>query len=112
ETEIWPNLVRASHDAGVSLVLANARLSDKSMQGALRVRWLMRPAYARIQAALAQTEADAVRLRRAGAPVPGVFGNVKFDAAVDASLVQLGQRWRAQGQRPVVMLASSREGEE
>lgn len=112
ETEIWPNLVRASHDAGVPLVLANARLSDKSMQGALRVRWLMRPAYARLQAALAQTEADAVRLRRAGAPVAGVFGNVKFDAAVDPGLVQLGQRWRAQGQRPVVMLASSREGEE
>lgn len=112
ETEIWPNLVRASRDASVPLVLVNARLSDQSMQGALRVRWLMQPAYARLHAALAQTEADAVRLRRVGAPVAGVFGNVKFDADVDASRVQLGQAWRAQCPRPVIALASSREGEE
>lgn len=112
ETEIWPNLVRACSDAGLPLVLANARLSDKSMRGALRVRWLMLPAYARLHAALAQTEADAVRLRRVGAPVAGVFGNVKFDAAVDAGLVQRGQDWRSQCARPVIALASSREGEE
>lgn len=112
ETEIWPNLVHACRFADVPLVLANARLSDKSLQGALRVRWLMQPAYAGLRAALAQTEADAVRLRRAGAPVAGVFGNVKFDAAVDGSLVQLGQDWRSRCERPVVVLASSREGEE
>lgn len=112
ETEIWPNLVRASRRAGVPLVLANARLSDQSMHGALRVRWLLEPAYAGLQAALAQTEADAVRLRRVHAPVAGVFGNVKFDADVDAGLVQRGQAWRACSARPVVVLASSREGEE
>lgn len=112
ETEIWPNLVRVSNQAQVPLVLANARLSDPSMQGALRARWLMGPAYAGLQAALAQTEADAVRLRRVGAPVMGVLGNIKFDAEVDPNLVALGQSWRAHSQRPVIALASSREGEE
>ena len=42
-----------------------------------------RPAYAALTAVWAQTEADAQRLRHMGAPVQGVFGNLKFDAKGD-----------------------------
>jgi 3-deoxy-D-manno-octulosonic-acid transferase len=41
-----------------------------------------------------------------------VFGNLKFDAAPDALLLERGRQWRAQVGGPVVMFASSREGEE
>ncbi|HMN21625.1 MAG TPA: 3-deoxy-D-manno-octulosonic acid transferase [Ottowia sp.] len=112
ETEIWPNLVRACRRAGVPLVLANARLSEKSLRGARRAAWLLRPAYAGLSAAYAQGEADAERLRAAGAPVAGVLGNLKYDAEAPAALLERGRHWRAQATQPVVMLASSREGEE
>lgn len=112
ETEIWPNLVAGCRAHGVPLVLANARLSDKSLRQAQRLAWLARPAYASLTAAWAQTEADAQRLRSLGARVEGVFGNLKFDAQPEPRLLAQGHAWRVQVGRPVVLLASSREGEE
>ncbi|MDR2990639.1 MAG: glycosyltransferase, partial [Burkholderiaceae bacterium] len=114
ETEVWPNLIGAGRRAGVPIALVNARLSDKSLRGARRAAALLRPAYAALSAAWAQTEADAERLCQAGARNVAVLGNLKFDAAPDAAAVARGQAWRAghDAARPVVMLASSREGEE
>ena len=112
ETELWPNLVAGCRVHGVPLALVNARLSDKSQRQAQRLAWLARPAYAALTAVWAQTEADAQRLRHLGAPVQGVFGNLKFDAIPDAAQLAQGRAWRADSPRPVVLLASSREGEE
>ncbi len=112
ETEVWPNLAAGCAAAGVPLVLANARLSEPSLRRALRLAALAVPAYRSLSAVWAQTADDAQRLRRLGAPVQGVFGNLKFDAAPDARQLQQGRAWRAALARPVVMLASSREGEE
>ncbi|MBS0301090.1 MAG: 3-deoxy-D-manno-octulosonic acid transferase [Proteobacteria bacterium] len=112
ETELWPNLAAGCRAQGVPLALANARLNEKSHAGARRLAWLSRPAYAGLAAVWAQTEQDAARLRDLGAPVAGVFGNLKFD--VEPSPVQLarGRVWRDATPRPVVVLASTREGEE
>ncbi|MFM7025408.1 MAG: 3-deoxy-D-manno-octulosonic acid transferase [Limnohabitans sp.] len=112
ETEVWPNLVLQSARAGIPLALVNARLSDKSLRSALRWASLMRPTYAALTAVWAQTEADAQRLRTLGATVQEVTGNLKFDARPDAAQSVQGRAWRASLQRPVCLLASSREGEE
>ena len=112
ETEVWPNLAAGCVEAGVPLVLANARLSEKSMRQALRLSRLSRPAYAALSATWAQTEPDARRLARAGATVSGVFGNLKFDAEPEPGQLARGRAWRQRLGRPVVMFASSREGEE
>jgi 3-deoxy-D-manno-octulosonic-acid transferase len=61
---------------------------------------------------LAQTAADAERLLAMGAPTVEVAGNLKYDVAVDASLLAQGRAWASAVARPVVMLAVSREGEE
>jgi 3-deoxy-D-manno-octulosonic-acid transferase len=113
ETEVWPCLTQACRAAGVPLLLVNARLSDKSLKQALRLKALSQATYGALHAVYAQTEADAQRLRQLGAPVAGVFGNLKFDATPNAAQLALAQGWRASPHaRPVAMLASSREGEE
>lgn len=112
ETEVWPNLAAQCQAQGLPLVLANARLSEKSLRQTRRLASLSRPAYASLAAVWAQTEADARRLARAGATVKGVFGNVKFDATPDEQQLERGRSWRTALTRPVVMLASAREGEE
>ena len=112
ETEVWPNLVAGCRKHGVPLVLANARFNEKSLRKAQRVAALARPAYSGLLAAWAQTEEDASRLRALGTDVRGVFGNLKFDVVPDASQLAQGRAWRATSARPVVLLASSREGEE
>ncbi len=112
ETEVWPNLAHGCQRLQVPLVLVNARLSDKSLRQAQRLAWLARPAFAALTAVWAQTPQDAQRLQSLGAQVRGVLGNLKFDAAPNADQLSLGRQWRAQLQKPVVMFASSREGEE
>ncbi len=112
ETEVWPNLVAGCQQRGIPLVLANARFNENSLRKAQRVAALARPAYAGLTAVWAQTEEDATRLRAIGAPVRGVFGNLKFDVVPDAAQLARGKGWRRLSLKPVVMLASSREGEE
>jgi len=112
ETEVWPNLAAACAQRHVPLVLANARLSAKSQRQAQRLAWLAKPAYRSLAAVWAQTQDDAVRFAALGAPVQGVFGNLKFDATPDAAQLAAGRAWRAAAGRPVLMFASSREGEE
>ncbi|MBC5765883.1 3-deoxy-D-manno-octulosonic acid transferase [Ramlibacter albus] len=112
ETEVWPNIAALCKAQGVPLALANARLSEKSLAQTRRLSGLSRPAYGSLSAVWAQTEADARRLAEAGATVKGVFGNLKFDATPNGAQIAQGQAWRFSLGRPVVMFASSREGEE
>ena len=112
ETEVWPNVTALCRAQGVPLALANARLSEKSLKQAQRLPTLSRPTYGALGAVWAQTEDDARRLAQAGATVQGVFGNLKFDAAPAPEQLARGRAWRAAQQRPVVLFASSREGEE
>lgn len=113
ETELWPNLIQTCADAGVPLLLANARLSQKSLDGYLRVKPLIAPAVARLSGVLAQSPADADRLRQLGAQQVEVVGNIKFDNLPPPALVERGQGWKtALAGRRLLLFASSREGEE
>lgn len=112
ETEIWPNLLLAARAAGVPMALANARLSARSQAKGRRLRALLQPALAALTRTLAQTEADARRLRESGVSAVQVLGNLKFDLEPDAALLARGRQWRQALARPVVLMASSREGEE
>jgi 3-deoxy-D-manno-octulosonic-acid transferase len=113
ETELWPNLIHAAARADVPLVLANARLSARSARGYARLRALTRACLERVALIAAQTEADAARLRSLGAMTVQVTGNLKFDIAPPAEQLERGAAWRAAwGQRPVLLAASTREGEE
>jgi 3-deoxy-D-manno-octulosonic-acid transferase len=112
ETEIWPNLLATCERDGVPMVLANARMSEKSAAGYRRWRWLTAPAIRSLAAVCAQSEADAARLRALGAPRVEVTGNLKFDVSLDEAQLAAGREWRAKVGRPVVLLASTREGEE
>ena len=112
ETEVWPNLVDACARRGIPLALANARLSAASLAGARRLAWLSRPAYGSLTTAWAQTDADAQRLRLAGVSAVTTLGNLKFDASPDPQALARGRDWRERLDRPVLMFASTREGEE
>lgn len=112
ETEIWPNLVAACAEHGVPVLLANARMSEKSALSYQRWRGLTHPAIAALAIVCAQSDKDAARLRALGARRIEVIGNVKFDVVPDEAKRSEGRAWRARLARPVLLLASTREGEE
>ncbi len=112
ETEIWPNLLAIAAERGLPVVLANARMSERSRRRGRRVDALLRPAFESLALALAQTDADAERLGGAGVREVSVVGNLKYDTTPDPALLDRGRAWRAGVGRGVVLAASTREGEE
>jgi len=113
ETEIWPNLQFEARNAGVPVVLVNARLSERSLARALRWPSLMGPAAAALSAVAAQTDGDCARWAKLYRGPIEVTGNLKFDAAPDPGRLAAGRALRRRlDDRRVWMFASTREGEE
>ena len=114
ETELWPNLIRETARIPLPLVLANARLSERSARGYARLPALTHDSLMRFHVVAAQTEADAERLSQLGAQHVAVTGSLKFDIEPSAAQLQAGYQWRQSwgATRRVLLAASTREGEE
>jgi 3-deoxy-D-manno-octulosonic-acid transferase len=117
-TEIWPNLIRAAHRAGVPIALTNGRFNPEKLP---RYRLLFslvgNPLHA-IRCFLMRSDEEAERALALGAAADRVWvtGNTKFDALVldtggarsDALRIEMG----LDPDRPVLMAGSTHEGEE
>jgi 3-deoxy-D-manno-octulosonic-acid transferase len=113
ETEVWPNLIAVCNARKVPVVLANARLSERSLRKATRLGSLLLDAARGISLVAAQTEADAQRVRSLGVQRVEITGSIKFDVVVPEAALAIGAALRAAiGPRPVLLCASTREGEE
>lgn len=114
ETEIWPNLIHASKQAGVPVLLVNARLSQKSAAKYARFAQLARESLHNLSAIAAQTEEDAKRFNALGQCPASEMGNLKFDVTPPPDLTALGETLRESfgSNRQVFLAASTREGEE
>jgi 3-deoxy-D-manno-octulosonic-acid transferase len=123
ETELWPNLIQAVRDQGAKLILASARLSERSF----RHYRLIRPFMAKLLAAFDLIAAAGPRERELfaalGAPEKNlaVLGNPKFDRLLGqagqpdfkALAAELKTRlWGAADPGPLVVAGSTHPGEE
>jgi 3-deoxy-D-manno-octulosonic-acid transferase len=116
ETELWPNLYRECRRRRVPLVLASARLSERSLGRYRRLGALFTDAVSTARIVAAQAEGDAARFRALGAAPDSthVTGNLKFDFELPEGLAERGRRLRAQYApgRPMWVAGSTHEGEE
>ena len=117
ETELWPNLFHRCRRRGIPIVLANARLSMKSVGRYRRFGTLFRDALALGHVSIAaQSGEDAERFIAIGAAreQTRVIGNLKFDISVDAAVIEQGRELRSSygRERPVWIAGSTHSGEE
>jgi 3-deoxy-D-manno-octulosonic-acid transferase len=116
ETEVWPNMLRACERRGIPVILANARLSQRSARGYARLGGFARETFARFTVIAAQAQADAARFMELGAPSGRVqvTGSIKFDLHLPGSLREQAEVMRRLWgpERPVWVAASTHEGEE
>jgi 3-deoxy-D-manno-octulosonic-acid transferase len=113
ETEVWPNLVAGCAQQGVPVALVNARLSERSLRRGQRMGGLMLEAARSITLVAAQTDGDAQRIEALGARDVAVTGSIKFDVTPPPAALEKGAWLRARfAGRPVLLCASTREGEE
>lgn len=119
EAEIWPNFIWRVRDLKIPLILANARLSDRSFPRYKKLRFLFRPLFSAFTGVGCQNDEDARRLGEVGCRPEAVrvVGNLKFDAAkfteqrtldVRGMLRQVGVADDA----PILVAGSTHDGEE
>jgi 3-deoxy-D-manno-octulosonic-acid transferase len=96
ETEVWPNLFRECARRRVPLVIASARLSQKSVRGYRWLASLFKEALADGIEIAAQTQADADRFIGVGANPQHthVIGSIKFDLEISEETRDQGQALR------------------
>jgi 3-deoxy-D-manno-octulosonic-acid transferase len=116
ETEIWPNLYHEAAARGIPIVIANARISQRSFGRYRRLRGLTAEALGNTTRIAAQSAGDAERLQALGAPQARltVTGNLKYDVSLPPGLAEDGRGIRAAwgAQRPVLVAGSTHEREE
>ena len=116
ETELWPNLFDACRTRSIPILIANMRISEKSMRSYLKVPGFTAATLAQPTVLAAQSQADADRLRELQAPPASIHvtGSIKYDVALPASLREQADALRIEWGRgrPVWLAASTHEGEE
>lgn len=117
ETELWPNHIHQCAKRRIPVMLANARLSERSARGYGRFARLTRPMLAEMSGFAVQTETEARRFLELGArpECVTVTGSIKFDLSIDPQLPvaasRLREEWLAT-ERPVWIAASTHAGED
>lgn len=116
ETEIWPSLFRIAGERRIPVLLASARVTERSARRYARLGRVLDDALSHVQLVAAQSEADAERFINLGMPRSRVHlcGNLKFDIPESAETVEQGQALRRLvfGDAPVLIAASTRVGED
>jgi 3-deoxy-D-manno-octulosonic-acid transferase len=112
ESELWPRMLSECRQAGIPVVVANARVSDRSFARGMRVRAIWSRPLGRVTLFLAQSAEDARRLIAMGAGAEAVrtVGNLKYDAA-EPKQSEIAH-WLSQMNRVIVVAGSTLEGEE
>lgn len=116
ETEMWPNLLMCCRSNHIPVILANARLSEKSYLGYKRIGSLTRNMLSAYYTVAAQGVLDGERFIKLGLDPKKliVTGSIKLDIDLPATLIEEGKKIRAQigAERPVFIAASTHETEE
>ena len=118
ETELWPNLIRQCRNRDIPVVVANARLSEKSANGYRKFAGLTSPMLKDISCIAAQHKNDGARFLALGLTGTqlDVTGNIKFDVnleeEVKAQAKLLKSQWKGEEQRPIFLAASTHRGED
>jgi 3-deoxy-D-manno-octulosonic-acid transferase len=118
ETEIWPYWLDFCHRRDIPMVLANGRLSAKSIGYYQTFRSALRPLLGVYRKFIMQTEADAERIISIGAD-PGrtmALGNIKYDlnqeVDIEAKRSEVRRQLGLPDDRLFMIAASTRPGEE
>lgn len=111
ETELWLNFLWASKRFGASTFILNARLSDKHFERCKKIKFYYSKLYTFVDRILCQSPLDQDRCIELGAVKAEVYGNCKFDQAVETSAVDAEstrEALRLLTSRPTVVIGSTR----
>ncbi|OGR92454.1 MAG: hypothetical protein A2992_07710 [Elusimicrobia bacterium RIFCSPLOWO2_01_FULL_59_12] len=109
ESEFWPNLLREAKRSGARVALINGRISARSFRSYARIRPWLAALWETIDLFAVRQAEDAERFAALGVPAEAITitGNLKYDLYTERRAHK-----RPAGDGPVVVMGSTREGEE
>ncbi|WP_028884304.1 3-deoxy-D-manno-octulosonic acid transferase [Taylorella asinigenitalis] len=111
EREVWPNLVHYASQLNIPMVLVSARFSEKSSKLVNSLGGVLKNSYKSLKLILSQSFLDNQHFESIGINSQ-VTGNLKFDLKIPHDQIDLGKQKKVLLKRPVVVIASTRDGEE
>ncbi|MFH2061249.1 MAG: 3-deoxy-D-manno-octulosonic acid transferase [Pseudomonadota bacterium] len=118
ETDVWPNFLYEMNKINIPVVLINARLSKRSLNGYLKFKPFVHLFFSFLTRIMAQTALDKERYQKLGIDHKKIVvtGNIKFDQLfekMDSIAIQkLKQQLGIRKKDEVVLAGSTHEGEE
>lgn len=112
ESELWPNLLTAARARDIPLALVSARITEKTAAGWSRVPGMARRLMACFDLVLPQDTASADRLIALGSRVDGLVNLKLSGEPLPHDAAAFSRLSAAIGDTPVIVAASTHEGEE
>jgi 3-deoxy-D-manno-octulosonic-acid transferase len=114
ETELWPNLLYCAQQTNIPIIIANARLSPKSLIGYQRILKFIGPFIRHINTVAAQSALDAEHFKQLGIDEDRikVAGNLKFDTEIPTTQINLGKALRDKLPHENIIVAASTHASE
>jgi 3-deoxy-D-manno-octulosonic-acid transferase len=116
ETELWPNILHQCQKRHIPVLMANARLSERSYRGYARLGRVIQQMLSAITILATHAQADAERFINLGMDPAHVVvtGSIKFEIKIPSSVIEQSEVVRrALGvNRPIWIAASTHESEE
>ncbi|VFP87517.1 lipid IV(A) 3-deoxy-D-manno-octulosonic acid transferase [Candidatus Erwinia haradaeae] len=116
ETELWPNMINLLHSQNIPLIIANARLSERSARSYQKISIFMKPLFQTITLIAAQNKEDSARFIKLGVKQSNIVitGNLKFDIHITSEMTKNSKKLRRQwaSSRPIWIATSTHHGEE
>lgn len=116
ETELWPNLISQCYKRHIPVIIANARLSERSAKRYAKLGKTISHLLAKISTVAVQNHQDGERFISLGLPKEhlSITGSIKFDINLtnqqQQQIIALKQQWQLN--RPVLIAASTHTGED
>ncbi len=118
ETELWPNMLSRCHANKIPVLIANARLSEKSAKGYARFAHMTRQMLSNICHIAVQNDTDGKRFLELGIAPEKLTstGSIKFDISLTDEILEhakkLKQTLSNNAERPIWIAASTHQGED
>ena len=113
ESEIWPCMYKEINEKNIPLILLNARLTKKTFQRWMKIKFFSKKIFDRIKVIFPQNNETKYFLKKISRSKIKFLGNLKFSEIQDKKLIELNKKLKTEFKKNKIWIASStHKGEE
>ena len=112
ESEIWPSMFKSINSKNIPLILLNARLTKKTFNRWMKIKFFSMPIFNKLYAAYPQNHETKIYLKKLNVNKINLIGNLKFAENPDEILDKMSAKLKSEFKRKKIWIASSTHNKE